>query len=299
MAVCVAAGRGQRLCPPLSRLTDQRAFDQAMCAAQHARQPDEALRFVGERIDEQARPRLHLYAVPEAELQRSLGEAGARLAERAVVVRAVAAIDDVQVDDFELRVLLVDNEGPIAAIPPHVEQIAALTEETIPPNEVEVIASRRHVQWGRMRQRPLLGVGAALLEASTLFMVPVTEMTGHVRRTPGRVTVIEPTEAEVTASAPAASMLAAEAARLSHVRYDGGQEVASVWLWPRPSSGELRVVIEWSYAALGCAGSRPRMRRDPLSSAEVVRTVELALPPGPDLESRLAARFGDRMQPLR
>lgn len=286
--------------PPLARLSDQRAFDQALCAAQQdSRDPDEALAYVRDRIDEEARPRLHLYAMPPEELRRSLGEAGARLAEQAVVVRAVAAIDDVQIDDFELRVLLMGPDGAVAAIPPHVERLAELTGETIPPDEVEVIAGGRRFQSRRFRERPLLGVVAGVLEASTLFMVPVTEFTGHTRREPGDVIVTEPTPAQIAASAPAASMLAEESARLSHVRYDQGREVASVWLWPRATSGPLRVVVEWSYLAHGCASKRPAMRRPVGSStSEVVRVVELPLPDGPDLESRLFAVFGDRMQRL-
>lgn len=288
--------------PPLARLSEQRAFDQALCAAQqHPRDSDEALDFVRERIDAEARPRLHLHAIPPAQMRRSLGEAGDQLVDAAVLVRAVAAIDDVQVDDFELRVLLLGRDGPVAAVPPHVERIAELSGETIPPDEVEVIAGGRRLQPHRFRQRPLLGIMSGVLEASTLFMVPVTEFTGHTRRVADEVIVTEPTAAEVAASAPVASTLATEAARQSHVRYDRGQEVASVWLWPRPEPGQdLVLVVEWSYASYGCAGTRPAMRRAGAggSTAEVAHVVEIPLPPGPDLESRVAAVFGTDMRML-
>lgn len=215
--------------PPLRRLTEQRAYDQALCAATGSRDPASDLAWVGARLDADARPRLHLHAVPRAELERSLGEAGRRLADQAVLVRAVVAIDGVQVDDFGLRVALRGPQGPIASQPASVEVLAGLVGETIP------------------------------------------------------------------AEALAAATVAAEAARLSHVEHGQGQEVASVWLWPRPPAGELQLVVEWSYTAYGCAGRRPALRRRSLGDGKITTAVVITLPPGGDLESRLNATFGDRM----
>lgn len=286
--------------PPIQRLTEQRAYDQALCAAsERSRDPARDLEAVASRLDADARPRLHLYAVPRAELERSLGEAGRRLADQVVLVRAVVAIDGVQVDDFGVRVGLVGAQGPVPSQPASVEVIASLVGETLPEDDVQIVESRRELVPERLAKRPLLGVTAAVLEASTLFMVPVTEITGHVRRVPGETIRTPPTEAEMIAAAPVASMMANEAARWSHVEYQEGQERASVWLWPRPSEGgETRLVIEWSYAAYGCAGRRPALRRHVLSTAEAVHTVSLPLPPGGDLESRINRVFGDRMQLL-
>jgi hypothetical protein len=232
IALCVlglAAGLGCR--PPVGRLIEQRAYDQALCAAQGSRDSARELAYVAQRLDADARPRLHLYAVPRAELERSLGDAGRRLAEQAVLVRAVVAIDGVQVDDFRLHVTLVGPQGAAQSQPASVEVLAALVGETI-------------------------------------------------------------------TSAPVASMLARQAALLSHDETAKGQETASVWLWPRPPEGELRLVIEWSYVEYSCAGRRPALRRTPLADAELGRTVEIPLPPGGDLESRLNAAFGDRMRLL-
>lgn len=287
--------------PPLRRLTEQRAYDQALCAAWAASsEPERDLDHVAARLDADARPRLHLHAVPRAELERSLGEAGQRLADQVVMVRAITAIDGVRVDDFGVRVVLMGAQGPVPSQVPTVETIAALVGETLPPDEVHTVEGGREFVPKRFRRRPLLGITAAVLEASTLFLVPVTRITGHTRVQPDQTTRTPPSEAEVLAAAPVASTVAREAARRSHVVHDDGQEIASVWLWPRPAEpdAELRLVVEWSYAAYGCAGRRPALRRASLSTAEVVRTVSLPLPPGPDLESRIAAAFGDRMRLL-
>lgn len=292
----LAAGLGCR--PPVKRLSEQRAYDQALCAAQGSRDPVRDLAYVGARLDADARPRLHLYAVPRAELERSLGEAGRRLAEQAVLVRAVVAIDGVQVDDFGLRVALVGPQGPVESQSATVEVLAGLVGETIPADRVETFAGGRELVPERFRQRPLLGITAGVLEASTLFLFPVTLVTGHSRDVPDRTSVTPPTEAEVRAAAPVASTVADHAALLSHAEDGKGQETASVWLWPRPPAGELRLVIEWSYAAYGCAGRRPALERASLSDAEIGRTLEIPLPPGGDLESRLNAAFGDRMRVL-
>lgn len=223
----LAAGLGCR--PPVKRLSEQRAYDQALCAAQASPERERELGDIGRRLDADARPRLHLYAVPRAELERALGEAGRRLAEQAVLVRAVVAIDGVQVDDFDLDVTLVGPQGPIEPQPASVEVLAALVGETVP-------------------------------------------------------------------TAPVASMVADRAARLQHTEDGTGRETASVWLWPRPPAGELRLVIAWSYAAYGCAGRRPALRRISLADAKIGRTLAIPLPAGGDLESRINAAFGDRMR---
>lgn len=284
--------------PPIERLSQQRAYDQALCAAHGSGDPERDLGTVAARLDADARPRLHLYAVPRGELERSLGEAGRRLAEQVVLVRAVVAIDGVQVDDFGLRVALVGPQGPVQARPPSVEELAALVGETIPADRVETFEGGRTLVPERFRERPLLGITAAVFEASTLFLIPVTLVTGHSRYTPDRTSVIPPTEVEVRAAAPVASMVADHTALLHHAEDGKGQETASVWLWPRPPEGELRLVIEWSYAAYGCAGRRPALRRASLADAQVGRTLEIPLPAGGDLESRINAAFGERMRIL-
>lgn len=229
LVLVLVAGLGCR--PPVRRLIEQRAYDQALCAAQRSRESARDLAYVGQRLEADARPRLHLYAVPRAELERALGEAGRRLAEQVVLVRAVVAIDGVQVDDFDLQVTLVGSQGPVQSQPASVEVLAALVGETIPQD-------------------------------------------------------------------PVASTLAEQAARLSHDEAGTGQETASVWLWSRPLEGDLRLVVEWSYVEYSCAGRRPALRRSLLPDAELGRTVEIPLPDGGDLESRINATFGDRMRLL-
>lgn len=296
LAAVMLAGLGCR--PPLRRLTEQRQYDQALCAAAHAsRDPERDLAYVSRRIDADARPRLHLHAVPRAELVRALGDAGSRLADEAVLVRAVIAIDGVQVDDFGVRVGLVGPQGPVLAEPANVTQLAARTGETIPTTAVEHHAGGRELVPDRFLERPWMGMAAGAFEASTLFVLPITTITGHSRMRSPRTIRTPPTEAEVLAAAPAASAVAGEAARLSHVEHDRGQEISSVWLWPRVE-GELELVIEWSYAAYGCAGRKPALLRPSLPHAEVGHTVRLPLPRGGELESRIDAAFGAGMREL-
>jgi len=296
-ASLAAGSSGSGGSPLLRRLTEQRAYDQALCAAMASHDPERSLAYVGKRLDADARPRLHLHAVPRAELEAALGEPGWALANQAVLVRGVVAIDGVQVDDFGLRVALTGFPGPTDAFPASVGLLAGLMGESGPEDRVERIEGGRELVPERFRQRPLLGLAASAVEASTLFLVPVTLATGHTRQRPDRTIVTPPTDAEVLAAAPATSAVARAIARASYVDHGEGQEVASVWMWPRPED-DLELVIEWSYAAYGCAGRRPALRRRSLGNAEVVRTVKIPLPPGSDLESQINAVFGDRMRLL-
>jgi hypothetical protein len=294
----VLALAGSGCAVAVQRPLERRAYDQALCAADRSRDRDEALSRVGSRLDAEARPRLHLYAIPRAELERTLGEAGRRLADRAVVVRAVVAIDGVQVDDFGVRVALTGPGGAVASLPARVDVLAPLVGETIPPDRVRTDPGGRTIVAERFRQRPLLGIAAGIVEASTLMLLPVTQLTGHVREEGPRTVVLPPTEDEVRAAAPVASLLAEHAAALSHTRQEEGLEVASVWLWPRPTTDDVTIHVEWSYAAYGCADRRPALRRRSTGQVELVRTATVRLPPGLDLESRIFTVFGDRMRLL-
>jgi hypothetical protein len=288
--LALVTGLGCRV--PLDRLVEQRAYDEALCAASMSRDSDGTLVSLGPKLDADARPRLHLHAVPRAELERSLGEAGRRIADQAVLVRAVVAIDGVQVDDLGVRVMLVETGRPALAMPASVSVLAKLVGETATLDE-----PFWHIDGDRFWQVPMLGIPSPYMEASTLFVLPSKVVNGHSPKIPDRTTTL-PTE--VREQAPVAAMLVEQAALLSYARAGEAPETAGVWLWQRPSGDEVRLFVEWSYATYRCVGHKPTLlqRARRLDPVVVSGTIDIPLPPGDDLESRLNAAFGDRMRLL-
>jgi len=284
---------------PARRLAKSRDFGEALCASQfHSRQPQADLDYVRARIDAEARPRLHLHALTREELTQALGPAGDRVADEAVVVRAIAGLDDVDVSDVQLRVVLVGQSKAIAPIELTRQTVSNLTREQLPQAEQIHTRSHRQIDMERFARRPLLGLTAAALEASTLFIVPVTVFTRHSRRVGASTVTIEPTQAEIAAAAPATAALLESAEQYTSGGRGMRDETSRVWLWPRFDDPDAKVVVEWTYVARGCVDARPRMRKSTTHAVEVTREATLRLPPGPDLPSRINARFGDQMQPL-
>lgn len=284
-------------CAPVERLARRGQFDDAMCAATYqSRDRERAEALVLEALDRRARPRIHLHAVPTSELEAGLKSGGARLAEQALLVRAVIETDEVHVDGFRVRVALAAGGRVVEAEPAERSIIAGYTGERLPQVETTTTPGRRRLVAERWIERPLMGAVAGTFEASTLFVVPITVITGHSRYEPGSTTYDYPTDEEYASAAPVTEAVfrAAQAARET-----SGNATAQVWLWPRPRTPDTRLVIEWGYQALGCESRRPAFReRSSEGSSELTRRVELVLPDGPDLASRINARFGDRMMPL-
>jgi hypothetical protein len=284
---------------PGRRLAASRDFTEALCAsAFHSREPQAELSYVRRRIDAEARPRLHLHALSRDELTAALGPAGDRLADHAVVVRAIASLDDVDISDVQLRVVLVGHGDAVPPRPLTRQTVSDLTGE-MPPQAREVhTAGGRHIDIERFHQRPLLGLTAVALEASTMFIIPVTEFTRHTRRTTGSTVTVEPTQAEIAAAAPATAALLESAEHYTSGGEGMRDETSRVWLWPTLDDPDATIVVEWTYLARGCVDRRPRMREPTTHSVEVTEQATLRLPAGPDLASRINARFGDRMQLL-
>lgn len=287
--------------PRLDRFIHDRAFDEALCGATHySRQPERDRETVAEALDAVARPRLHLATLSRAELELAYGELGDQIAAQVVLARGVAAIDEVGIDDFGLSITLVGPAGPVEQVPVTREAVAALTGERLPVAQVEHVPRRRSLVLERWQSRPALGWIAGALEASTLFLLPVTEMTGHTKTSGGYSIRTEPTQEAYLAAAPVASTLSIAAADQSHVRSEAGLETAQVWMWPRPADegAPLSLEIEWVYAHGDCAPPGVQLRRVHSLSADVRRRAIVPLPPGASIEARIEAVFADRVQPL-
>jgi hypothetical protein len=292
--------------PRVEGLAHAGAFDEAMCAATHyTREADRprAQESVARILDAAARPRLHLATLSRTELEAAYGEAGRQIATQVVLVRGTAGIEELGIADFGVSVTLVGPTGPIAQEFPSREAIAALTHEALPQPEVEHVRRRRVIVGERFQQRPLMGWAAAALEMSTLFLIPVTEMTGHTRSVGGYDVTSYPTDAEVLASAPVTETLFVAAREQTRVRWDEtlGLETTEVWMWPRPADearADLALEVEWVYATGECAPPGAQLKRTHMLPAYVERHTTIPLPPGPDLEARIAAVFGERVQPL-
>ena len=284
-------------CAPVERLARRGHYADAMCAARYqARDPERAQARLLDELDRRARPRIHLHAVPATELEAGLKSGGARLAEEALLVRAVIEIDDMEIDGFRVRVALASGGRVLEAQPAQREVIAAYVGEPLPQVETTTVPTRRRLVAERWVERPLMGLVAGAFEASSLFVVPVTVLTGHSAYDPGYTVHDYPTDEEYAAAAPVTETVFQAAVE---ARETSGNASAHVWLWPRPRTPDARVIVEWGYQAVGCVSSRPAFRERPSEgNAELIRRLELPLPDGQDLESRINARFGDRMQPL-
>ncbi|MEM6996355.1 MAG: hypothetical protein AAF721_37960 [Myxococcota bacterium] len=282
--------------PPLGRMLERRQFANAMCAAEvFSRDPERAKDRVRARVNAVARPRLHLHAVPKAELVASLGDAGALLAEQAVVVRALVSLDEIDVDDFQMSVALVDGVRTLEPWAPTRERLAGLMGEGLPQPVVEVVPEHRRLNRDRLRAHPLMGVTALVFEASTLFAVPLTEMTGHIERVPETRSVTDPTAAELAAAAPHTEAMLAKIQELTYRTGAVGGELSMVWLWPRTRGGAEQLHVHWMFSVHDCAGKSAAMRKVAGESATLVGAQSLPLPQAADLESRINARFGDQM----
>ncbi len=299
LAVMVLSGLGCHA--NVEKLTDARAYEEAMCGAAHySRRPEQKLELVGQALDRDARPRLHLGTIAPAQLEAAYGEVGRRFSEQVVLVRGTTAIDEVGVDDFGLTLTLVGPSGPIPEEVATRELLALHTGEAIPAGEVVHTPSRRRFVTERWGRRPIMGWVAGALEVSTLLLVPVTVMTGHTRIDPASSRTIPPTEDEIASATPVATSLARAAEAQSLARNDLGLETSTVFLWPRleDETVPLSIVVEWAYATGKCTPPGAQLRRTSQRSAHVARSVRLPLPPGPTLEARITAAFGDRVQPL-
>ncbi len=287
--------------PDVEGLTEARAYDEALCGATYySRHPDRDLPVVAAALDRDARPRLHLATISPVELEAAYGDVGRRFSEQAVLVRGTTAIDQVGVEDFGLSLTLTGPTGPILEHPPSRELLASYTGEAFPAGEVIERRSRRRLVQARWQKRPLMGWVAGALEASTLFIVPVTVITGHSTYDPGGTSVIPPSEDEVAAAVPVATSLARAAEEQSYMRSELGLETAEVFVWDRPAdeTAPLALVVEWAYATGNCTPRGAQLKRSYTRTAHVTRSVRIPLPPGPTLEARIAAAFGDRVQPL-
>lgn len=271
--------------PSLPTLVHDRHYDEALCAtALRAGTPERDRVFVAAGLARDAAPSVHVHAVTAEELRAAVGSKGERLARELVILRTLVDTNRLSSVDFRFTLALHDGRSYLKEHSLSREVLAARVGERVPPSRTVT------VQRGglRLRKIDVWLLFAGLAEGATLGIVPVTRLTGHVVRAPTITRTLPPSDAEFRKAAPAAEMLyrslAAEP-RAGDRSYPPAQDVS---LWERPAgAAHPSLHIRWRYET-SCRGTTARLEQQ----------LVLPLPPGPTLEARVNALFGDRMRSL-
>lgn len=264
----------------LARLERGHHYDEALCGARENAFPEgQVLEVLRRGLD----PALHVAVVPR--------ERTPELGERALV-RVLYDSNEIPLRGFEARLRL--RRGDRSQLLERLELAelaAALDERTPRPRTVggDSGAGLGHalVETGRA----IGAVGAVILQVSTLGLF------GRIFRGGGRTSssssssshTIYPTEQEIRGAAPRGAALFDSVAHLqsSYCGEAPGATCRRLGLVDAPllEQGELTLELDLRY--------RARCTWDGL-----VERLEIPLPPGPTLEARVHALFGDRMRRL-
>jgi hypothetical protein len=200
--------------PSAAYFVEHHRYDEAMCAVEKGKgDEDAARRLVAAAIARDLAPSLHVHAVTRAELEASIGAAGARVADRVLLLDVTLDAQKPQGVEgtFALSLRGSGVKAPAGGKDPagtgvalaRRELFAALVDETLPQQRQVVHAPNAADKIDAALSSPG-GFLAGLGELVTLGLVPVTEITGVVKT---RVTTIDPTDADYAKKAPAAETL--------------------------------------------------------------------------------------------
>ncbi|WP_434419600.1 hypothetical protein [Nannocystis pusilla] len=290
--------------PSLAQLGRGHHYDEAICGAAERAFPEGQ---VAEVIRRALDPAVHVAAVPREQLAAALGDDTPEL-ERFVLLRITHDSNTIPLDRFFAAFTLrsdrpfvraptdgdpngaagsavrVWDEGKVVALQPtDLLRLATVFAERLPgPHTVQPDALDKAMH-------TVGTIGAAVATIATLGLF------GDLLR--GRAAgpqprTVYPTDAQIRRAAPRATRLFDAVAHLqTSCRAKPGARCQTLALVPRPpdESAELVLGLHLRYGArFGSA----------CSFAEVQETLQIALPPGPTLETRLAAAFGDDMRRL-
>lgn len=294
--------------PSLAQLERGHHYDEAVCGAAERAFPEGQ---VAEVIRRALDPAVHVVAVPREQLAAALGDDAPEL-ERFVLLRITHDSNTIPLDRFSALFTLRSDQpfvreptGPqpdgdpngaaisavrvwgdgnsVALEPTDLPRLAAVFAERVPgPYTVQPDALDKAIHAAGT-------VGAAIATIATLGLFG-----GLLRgRSAGpQPRTVYPTDTQVRRAAPRATRLFDAVAHLqTSCRDKPGARCQTLALVPRPPDESAALVLELHlrYGARHGSGC---------SFAEVHEKLQIALPPGPTLEARLAAAFGDDMRRL-
>lgn len=290
--------------PSLAQLERGHHYDEAICgAAERAFPKGQVAEVIRRALD----PAVHVAAVPREQLAAALGDDAPEL-ERFVLLRITHDSNTIPLDryfaDFTLcsdrpfvraqpdgdpngaavSAVRVWDDGKVVSLQPtDLLRLATVFAEHLPgPHTVQPDAIDKAIH-------AVGTIGAAVATIATLGLF------GGLLRGRGagpQPRTEYPTVAEIRRAAPRATRLFDAVAHLqTSCRGKPGARCQTLALVPRPpdESAELVLELHLGYGASFGSGC-------PL--ADIHEKLQIALPPGPTLEARLAAAFGDDMHRL-
>ena len=265
----------------LARLERGRHYDEAICGAKEQAFPEG---HVFEVLRRGLDPALHLAVVPR--------ERTPDLARHALV-RATYDSTRIPLDGFRADLRLRRGDAPIAVETVSVERLAAALDERTPvPHTVGGSSGSGLGQALIDTGRAIGAVGGLILQISTLGLFG--RVFGGGRRSyssssSSSAYTVYPTQDEIRKAAPRAAALFDAVAHLqsSYCGDDPGATCHRLGLVEAPPTedGDLVLELDLHYAAR-------------CTYPGLTERLDLPLPPGPTLEARVHALFGDRMRRL-
>lgn len=258
--------------PTQRRLLAGKHYAEATCAVSQAAADPVA---VARAIEADLELGLHVQVASPAQVEALVGSAAARLQGHALV-RVFHDANTVPLERMpRVRVALARGEEIVPPVPALREALAAITGEISPPPQALAASptSPRIGPWALVTR-----LAANLMTLGLIYpLAPIFPDDPA----PGPARTIPADEVDFRRAAPAAAALVQQLAPETCPQANTGETCRAHALWPRPAdeAGALRLVV-----ALELGACEPLV---------VVHAIDL--PPGPTLEARLQALFGDRV----
>jgi hypothetical protein len=261
--------------PSLARLERGHHYNEAICGAEERAFPEDQVRGIVRRALD---PALHVAVVPREQLAGILGDGVPEL-DQVALLRVIYDSNTIPLSGFSAAVALRRAGATVDVTRADLERFAAVFKENIPgprtvgPGAIESAAHTVGV------------IGAAVLTVASLGLLG-----GLLKRMgPGPRSRTEyPTESEIRAAAPRAAKLYDAVGHLGeYCRRTPGARCHTLAIIDRPpvEPADLAVTVRLDYTG-GCM------------YAGIGEQFTIPLPPGPSLEARLAAVFGQDMRRL-
>ncbi len=295
LAVAALATTPLSCAPSLPSLVRDRHYLDALCGASEERPSQPALETVQRALDADVHPQLHATVASRAMLQRAAPALSERVASETVALRVTVRTNAVYpIEYVELTPRLVRASSAVPAVALDYASLAVFTHEIVPrgrvsggPGPIEGfvygVAGATHA---------VARSSALVLDLATLGFFNFGGMLGSAPRAGSRATYTPPSRAELERAIP-------DALRLSIALRDErrecrrlGADCATWLLYARPAdeaTGPYALELEFDASStLSCRRPGPRS----------ARVWQIPLPPGPTLEARVDALFGEAMRPV-
>lgn len=270
LAVPLACG------PSLAKLERGHHYSEAICGAHEGAFPEDQVRAIVRRALD---PAFHVTIVPRDQLAAVVGDDVPEL-DVVALLRITYDSNTIPLSGFTASVALHRGGEPVDTVPADLERFAAVFQERVPgPRTVEPGAVRTAIHT------------AGVVGASVLTVVSLGLLGGLLKRVgpAPRSRTVYPSDAEIRAAAPRAATLYDAVGHLGgYCVSSTGTRCHTLSLITRPpvEPADLALAVHLSYSP-SCRHGAPLTER-----------FTIPLPPGPTLEARLAAVFGDDMRRL-